>query len=113
MLLLDEPTSSLDLRHQLAVFEILRDCASPRESGLPIGVVVVTHDVNLAARFCSQVLLLHEGHLVAAGEPSDVLTPTKLRAVYGVEMATLSLPQETCGTGGWLVPINVASGTRS
>lgn len=113
VLLLDEPTSSLDLRHQLAVFEILRDCASPRESGLPIGVVVVTHDVNLAARFCSHILLLHEGHLVAAGPPADVLTPTKLRAVYGVEMATLSLPQETRGTGGWLVPINVASGTRS
>jgi iron complex transport system ATP-binding protein len=86
LLLLDEPTASLDIQHQLAVFEILRALtATPRPA-----VVVVTHDVNLVAMFCSHVLLLHEGKAVAAGSPDDVLTVERLGKVYEVDLVALS-----------------------
>jgi iron complex transport system ATP-binding protein len=98
LVLLDEPTASLDIQHQLAIFKILRDRAD--RDGL--AVVVVTHDVNLAAQFCSQVLLLHEGKAAAIGPPSDVLTPSVLVPVYAVELQTLAAP----GHPGhqWVVP---------
>ncbi len=82
VMLLDEPTASLDLRHQLTIFSLLRDLA--RQEGLL--VVVVTHDLNLAAEFCSRVLLLDNGRSIAAGPPTDVLTPDVLEPVYGVRL---------------------------
>lgn len=87
LLLLDEPTASLDLQHQLAIFGLLRDRA--QDEGLP--VVVVTHDVNLAIRFCSHVLLLDQGKPAAMGAPGEVLTPATLGPVYAVEMATATI----------------------
>ena len=54
-------------------------------------VVVVTHDVNLAIRFCSHVLLLDQGKPAATGTPADVLTPATLGPVYAVEMATATI----------------------
>ena len=99
VLLLDEPTASLDLRHQLAIFQIVTD----RASAEGLAVVVVTHDVNLAARFCSHVLLLDDGRSVAMGTPEEVLTPEVLSPVYGVEMTTLTMegdPQYR-----WVVPV--------
>ena len=85
LLLLDEPTASLDIKHQLAVFEILRAVCMPDGPA----VIVVTHDVNLVTMYGSHVLLLHRGRLVAAGPPLEVLTPTRLREVYEVELVTL------------------------
>lgn len=97
LLLLDEPTASLDLKHQLAVFEILH--ALIKTDGP--AVVVVMHDINLAAMFCSHALLLHEGKAVAAGTPQEVLTADRLRAVYEVELAALPLSRPP---HQWLVP---------
>jgi iron complex transport system ATP-binding protein len=97
LLLLDEPTASLDIKHQIAVFEILRGVLKPDGPA----VAVVTHDVNLAAMFCSHVLLMHEGRSVAAGAPSEVLTAERLRSVYEVELAALPLSQPP---HQWLVP---------
>jgi iron complex transport system ATP-binding protein len=98
LLLLDEPTASLDLQHQLAVFDILRE----QTAGGGPAVVVVTHDVNLAARFCTHVLLLNDGKTVACGSPAEVLTPAVLEPVYDVALAALALPG---GPGRrWLVP---------
>jgi ferric hydroxamate transport system ATP-binding protein len=97
LLLLDEPTASLDIKHQLAVFEILRELI---ESDGP-AVVVVMHDVNLAAMFCSHVLLLHTGRPVASGKPQEVLTAKRLQAVYGVELAAMPLSNPPYQ---WLVP---------
>jgi len=97
VLLLDEPTSSLDLRHQLGIHALLRR----RAAADALAVVVVTHDVNLALRFSTHVLLLSDGKVAAVGAPEDVLRPEKLTEVYGVEMVTLG------GAGGdvsWLVP---------
>jgi len=99
IVLLDEPTASLDIQHQLAIFQILGDRAS--SDGL--AVVVVTHDVNLAAQFCSHVLLLHEGRTVATGPPAEVLTPEVLGPVYGVELTTLAIPHEPDRC--WVVPV--------
>jgi iron complex transport system ATP-binding protein len=96
VLLLDEPTASLDLQYQLAIFRILQERASL--DGL--AVVVVTHDVNLAARFCSHVLLLHDGKPVACGTPHDVLRPTVLEPVYDVKLAALGSSERQ-----WLVPV--------
>jgi len=97
LLLLDEPTASLDLEHQLAIFSILRERA--RTDGL--AVVIVTHDVNFAARYCDQVLLLSDGKVVACGPPSEVVTPGVLEPVYGVGLAQAPLPS---GDGYWIVP---------
>lgn len=83
VLLLDEPTAHLDLRHQLALYEIL--ARLNRESRLTL--VVASHDINLAARYCDRVVLLHEGKVVADGAPEAVLEKAVLRAVYGIDVA--------------------------
>jgi len=90
LLLLDEPTASLDLHHQMAILDIL--CAGAANEGL--GVVFVTHDINLAAQFCTHVLVLNHGKPVAAGPPEQVIDPDVLAPVYGVPLAALTLPQE-------------------
>lgn len=102
MLLLDEPTTSLDLKHQVGTFRILADLA--RRGGLL--VMVVTHDVNLAARFCTHVVLLSDGKQVATGPPADVITPDVLEPVYGVTMMTLSDAADP--ERRWVVPVDVA-----
>lgn len=86
-LLLDEPTSALDLHHQIDVFEQIADLA---RAGL--GVVVITHDLNLAARYCSRLALLHEGKLVADGPPSTVMREPVLRQVYDVNLIVETNP---------------------
>jgi iron complex transport system ATP-binding protein len=88
LLLLDEPTVHLDLRHQVAVMELLRDLAA--KDG--VTVVAVMHDINLSAHFFGRLLLLDRGRLVADGRPADVLTPARIRAVYGVDPALVTVP---------------------
>jgi iron complex transport system ATP-binding protein len=77
-LVLDEPTAALDVRHEMEIFELLRDLA---DSG--VTVVIVTHQLNIAARFADRVLLLDRGRTAAQGEPGIVLEPSTLEAVYG------------------------------
>ena len=88
LLLLDEPTAHLDLRHQVALLDLL--ALRVRRDGLTC--VVVTHDLNLAARCCDTVTLLRTGEIAASGSPAEVLTPSRLRTVFGVEVAHGSLP---------------------
>lgn len=98
LLLLDEPTAFLDLKFEMEVLEILDRLRSSKERA----VVAVLHDVNLAAMFCSHVLLLHQGKQVACGTPKEVLTPQRLREVYDVELDIALAP----GTSArWLIPI--------
>ncbi|MEP7159005.1 MAG: ABC transporter ATP-binding protein [Chloroflexota bacterium] len=87
LLLLDEPTVHLDLRHQVTVMELLRDL-SARDG---VTVLAVMHDVNLAAHFFARLLLLNRGRLVADGGPSEVLTPERIREVYGVDPALVAI----------------------
>lgn len=77
-LVLDEPTNSLDIRHEMAILELLRRSA---DSGLT--VVVVTHGLDLAARFADRLLLLSQGVVAAEGTPAEVLTEPTLTGVYG------------------------------
>jgi len=81
LLLFDEPTSDLDLRHQLATLQRIRALA--RDDG--VGAVVVMHDLALAARFCDRLLLLAQGRTLAQGPWPAVLTPHYIRQAYGVE----------------------------
>ena len=77
ILLLDEPTVALDIRHEMAIFELLRGLA-----GQGVAVLIVTHNLNLAARYADRLLLLETGRLVAAGHPGSVLTREVVEAVY-------------------------------
>ncbi len=91
LLLLDEPTSSLDVHHQVEIFDLLRRLA---EDGY--GVCVVTHDLNLAAQFCGNVLLLSGGspEPVAQGTPVDVFAETTLSEAYGSPISVSEHPIE-------------------
>jgi len=81
VLLLDEPTSNLDVRQQLETMEIIRRLAKERG----ISAVMAVHDLNLAARYADRILMLKDGCVFDAGEPFSVLTEENIRAVYGVE----------------------------
>ncbi len=77
-LILDEPTASLDIRHQMAILELLRSSA---DSGMT--VLLVTHSLDLAAQFSDRMLLLSKGRVAAEGPPGDVLREDILSEVYG------------------------------
>ena len=81
LLLLDEPTASLDLGHQLDVQLLL--AALNRDRG--VTMVLSTHDLNLAAALCRDLILLRGGRVIAKGPTEDVLTPAAVRALYGVD----------------------------
>jgi iron complex transport system ATP-binding protein len=82
ILLLDEPTGSLDLRYQVAILSLVRDL----HQADGIGVLAVLHDVNLAALFFDRVVVLDAGSVVADGSAEEVLTRGLLRDVYGVRV---------------------------
>jgi iron complex transport system ATP-binding protein len=88
LLLLDEPTAFLDLKHRLAVYALLGQLH--REHGLT--VVVVSHDINLAARHCDRLVLLRCGAVAADGTPADVLRAEPIRSVYEVEVEVRTDP---------------------
>lgn len=103
ILLLDEPTAALDLHHQLRIFEILRGLTSQDD----LLVVVVTHDINLAARYCSHLLLLHDGRTVVSGPPEAVMDRGVLETVYGVELAVMP---DDAGGRPWMQPVRPLEG---
>ena len=82
VLLLDEPTSALDLRYQIETLQLVRQIT--REEG--ISALIAIHDLNHAARYCDQVIVLHGGHLVADGTPAQALQGPILRSVYEVDV---------------------------
>lgn len=82
ILLLDEPTANLDLAHQAMMFRLVRDrCRSCNASA-----VVITHDLNLAAEFADEVLMLRDGRIAAKGTPVEVLTAENIMNVFGVKV---------------------------
>jgi len=81
-LLLDEPTSNLDLRHQLEVLGMITTLVKSKG----IGAMMAMHDLNLAARFSDTILILKEGKVFSMGRPSEVITAKNIREVYGVEV---------------------------
>ncbi|MDQ3441445.1 MAG: ABC transporter ATP-binding protein [Planctomycetota bacterium] len=85
-LLLDEPNTYLDLRHQVELGQLMRRLARERS----LGLLVASHDLNLAAAFADRLVLLQDGAIVADGPPDVVLDPELLTRVYGVPMQRLS-----------------------
>jgi len=98
ILLLDEPTNHLDLAHQLQVLRLVR--------GLGLATVAALHDLNLAAMFCDELLVLDDGRAVAAGPPAEVLTERLVQDVYGVACAIVPHPR----TGRPVVTLDDGSG---
>ena len=90
LLMLDEPTASLDLAHQQQVLAIARDFS--RSGGT---VLAVLHDLNLAASVADLVCLLKEGRMAASGRPKDVLTPDVIGDVFAIDAAILDHPGQT------------------
>ena len=82
LLLLDEPTSSLDLRHQIDLVESAR-----RRAQGGTAVVAILHDINLAMRFADRILLLHQGRLAADGDRRDTITAEAIRHIFEVDVA--------------------------
>lgn len=82
IMLLDEPTAFLDIRHQVEIFELVRTL---REKQL-LTVVTVTHDINLASLYSDRIVLLKGGKIFSEGRPEDVLTSEKIEAVYGTRI---------------------------
>ncbi|MFZ5801500.1 MAG: ABC transporter ATP-binding protein [Candidatus Omnitrophota bacterium] len=80
ILLADEPVQGLDPAHGIQVMELLKQFSE--RSG---GAIVVMHDLTLAARFCHRLVLLHEGKVLASGQPAEVLSPKNLRQSYHIE----------------------------
>lgn len=89
LLVLDEPTAHLDLRYQVETVTLLRRVN--REQG--VGVLLVSHDLNLAAEVCDRLLLLGGGRVVRVGSPADVLQPDALEAVFGCRVVVDKSPE--------------------
>lgn len=89
--LLDEPNTFLDLHHQAQVWQLLRALARERN----LAILAASHDLNLSAAFADELLLLHDGKIVAAGAPAAVLDPTILSSVYGIAMERLDRAGKT------------------
>ena len=79
MLLADEPVAGLDPGHQLQIMHLFRHLA-----GQGRGILIVLHDLTLAARFCDRLILMHEGKVAAEGPPGAVLSPEILARIYGI-----------------------------
>lgn len=97
ILLLDEPTSHLDLKNQVLIHDMLRRIAHD----WPMAVVVASHDVNLAGRFGDQLVLLKAGRIVASGPPAEILRKEPLEETYGTKIELVDP-----GLGG--IPIVIA-----
>lgn len=87
LLLLDEPTTHLDIHHQMEILDLIRSLS---RKGL--AVIAVFHDLNLAARYCNYLVLLSEGRIKKVGTPEEALTRENIREVFGVDTIVDSHP---------------------
>ena len=87
-LLLDEPTSALDVAHQVEVLALIRQLSHE----LDLGVVLVLHDINMAARYCDRLVALREGALLRQGTPEELMTSATLADIYQLPMQVLAHP---------------------
>lgn len=104
-LVLDEPTTFLDIAHEMAVFELLYSLALGGKA-----VLLVSHQLNLVARFAHRIVLLHEGHVVSSGTVADVMQAAMLEKVYGWPLVISHDPAVGAPT---LVPLRSGRGLRS
>lgn len=101
-LFLDEPVSSLDIRHQIAIMEIARDYA--RSGG---GVIAVMHDLNLTAMFADRVAMFQEGRVAAFGTPHETFTDARIEEVFGCPLRVGEVPK---GPTPFVLPQSLSAG---
>jgi iron complex transport system ATP-binding protein len=89
-LLLDEPLANLDPRHQVQFMQVLEKLVCSAQ----IGVLIVVHDLNVAARHCDRLVLLNEGRVIANGLPREVLTPVLLKQAFGLDWTVIAHPKD-------------------
>lgn len=95
-LLLDEPTSNLDLTHQHATLKIARQFA-----GEAVAVLIILHDLNLAAQYADRILMLKNGRIVACDTPEKVLTPETIHETFAVKVSIIKHPHFDCPLIVW------------
>ena len=102
LLVLDEPVANLDISHQVKMLDLVKELTRVED----LSAIVVTHELNLAAEFATRVMLMRSGELLAIGEPREVLTENRLRALYGTDLMVDENPVSgapritICKTGG-------------
>ncbi len=89
LLLLDEPTTHLDINHQIEIMDLIRTLHRERN----LTVLSVTHDLNLAAEYCRELLLMSDGKIVKEGSPSQVITEEAIKTVYGADAVVSKNPR--------------------
>ena len=94
LLLLDEPISALDLAHQVGVLGLVHHLSLEKH----IGVIVVIHEINMAARYCDEILALKDGRMVAHGPPNEFMTVKRLEEIYDVAMGVFPHPDTGAAT---------------
>ncbi|WP_373746182.1 ABC transporter ATP-binding protein [Neisseria dentiae] len=87
-LLLDEPLAALDIAHQIEVMALVNSLSRR----LNLGVVIVIHDINLAAQYCDELIALKQGRLLKQGGPSEIMTAGVLKEIYSVDMNIIAHP---------------------
>lgn len=87
-LLLDEPLAALDIAHQVEVMQLIKHLSI----SLSLGVIIVIHDINLAARFCDQLIALHSGKVIFNGTAMELMQPEVLHAIYNVDLQVTEHP---------------------
>lgn len=89
ILLLDEPTSHLDINHQMETFELLLKFTSEKK----LTVIVVSHDLNLACQYCEKIILMKDGRVLACGSPGDTITGENISRAYSPDINVALNPE--------------------
>ena len=87
-ILLDEPTSALDVAHQHELLALIREL----NQSLGLTVIMVLHDINMAAKFSDELIALHSGQVIASGSPSELMTTDTLKKIYGMDLSLFTDP---------------------
>lgn len=89
-LLLDEPTSALDIAHQVEVLQQIQTLGRQ----LDLGIILVLHEINMAARYCDHLIALRAGRVLVEGSPAELMNGSTLQAIYGIPMDVLPHPHD-------------------
>ncbi|HDI46732.1 MAG TPA: heme ABC transporter ATP-binding protein [Candidatus Methanomethylia archaeon] len=106
VMMLDEPTSHLDISHQIEILEILKRLCREEK----VTVIAVFHDLNLAARYCDRLVMMYQGKVAAVGSVEEVLTPSNIEKVFSVKVEVRRHP--VTGTL-YVVPLQVSRGVAA
>jgi iron complex transport system ATP-binding protein len=101
VILLDEPTANLDIRHQVEILDLISGLCRERD----LAVLVALHDLNLAAQYCNRLLLMSEGQIHAEGTPQEVISQANIKEVYGADSYVYPHPENN-------LPVVLLSGIR-